>query len=78
MFSNPLAVMGLAVVVTMMAVAADSATRKRSRSHNGRVYIKCMFLALLISAIFLYFKPYTSASVVSPVMPADDIFSGDF
>lgn len=75
---NPLSIVGLAIVVTIIAVAADSATRKKSRSHKGRVYMKCIFLTLLVSAIFMYFKPYTSASIVAPVMPADEIFSGDF
>ena len=50
-FSNPLGIVGLAIVVTIVAVAADSATRKKSRAHKGRVYMKCIFLTLLVSMV---------------------------
>ena len=75
LLSSPFAIVGLAIVATLVLVAADSFTRKKSRAHKPRVYVKCALLALLVSSLFLFFRPYTpQPSIVSADVPADEIF----
>lgn len=77
--SSPFSIVGLAVGITLILVAIDSYTRKRSRAHKPRVYVKCALLALLVSSLFLFFRPYTpTTSIVSADIPTDEIFQEPF
>ena len=79
LLSSPFSVVGISIAVTLVLVAIDSYTRKKSRAHKPRVYVKCALLALLVSSLFLFFRPYTpQTSIVSADVPTDEIFQEPF